>query len=156
MNSWRTAELRQVLHFVREAQQSLREGDLVHAFRRYELALRGLSLARGRACRPGGNVTATATLLSLVADLGLRMEMALQPSPRVEAWELVAPIADGLKILQTRDGVDVSDAQIFDRARNIAAGLTERWEFVAVNADQCPENPLSGATEMAPGRGRPS
>jgi hypothetical protein len=146
MTTWRIAELRQVLYFVRESRQSLREGDLVKAFRRYELALRGLSLTRGRACRPGGNVTATATLLALVSDLGLQVETALAPAPRVEAWELVEEIADGIRVLRTRDAADVTDDQAIERARNIACRLTSRWEFVAIESAQsdCPQPPQNG------------
>lgn len=148
MSAWRIAELRQVLFFVKEARQSLRDGDVVKAFRRYELALRGLSITRGRECRPGGSVTATATLLALVSDLGLRMEMALQPAPRAEAWELVEEIANGLKLLQTRDAVDVTDAQIYERSRNIACRLSASWDFSPIDHTASPQSQPPASTHQ--------
>ena len=33
-------------------------------------------------------------------------------------------VADGLRVLRTRDGVPLTDEMIDERARNIAAGLT--------------------------------
>lgn len=43
---------------------------------------------------------------------------------REEAEETVAIVADGLRVLRTRDGVPLTDDMIDERARNIAAGLT--------------------------------
>lgn len=43
---------------------------------------------------------------------------------REEAEETVAVVADGLRVLRTRDGVPLTDEMIDERARNIAAGLT--------------------------------
>lgn len=43
---------------------------------------------------------------------------------RAEAEETVAIVADGLRVLRTRDGVPLTDDMIDERARNIAAGLT--------------------------------
>jgi hypothetical protein len=40
-----------------------------------------------------------------------------------EAMEAVAVIAGGIRVLRTRDGVALTDAQIDERARNIATGL---------------------------------
>jgi hypothetical protein len=144
VSRFRRLELHQCLGFARAARKALEAGDLRRAFRHHLLAVRSLGLAR--AFGGGCSVTATATLCRTLSALGDRIEDALVPPPKVEAWELVAPIADGLKILQTRDGVDVTDAQILERARNIAAGLVDRWKFVAIepSPDACPQSPQSG------------
>jgi hypothetical protein len=42
---------------------------------------------------------------------------------------LVKDVADGIRVLQTRDGVDVSDAQILERARNIVTGLIGNYSI---------------------------
>lgn len=40
-----------------------------------------------------------------------------------EAMALVPVIADGIRVLRTRDGVPLTEEQIEERARNIATGL---------------------------------
>lgn len=40
-----------------------------------------------------------------------------------EALEAVRVIADGIRVLRTRDGVPLTEDQISERARNIATGL---------------------------------
>jgi hypothetical protein len=40
-----------------------------------------------------------------------------------EAMEAVAVIADGIRVLRTRDGVALTEEQVLERARNIATGL---------------------------------
>jgi hypothetical protein len=37
--------------------------------------------------------------------------------------EAVAVIADGIRVLRTRDGVPLTEEQVIERARNIATGL---------------------------------
>lgn len=40
-----------------------------------------------------------------------------------EAKSAIAVIADGMRVLRTRDGVKLTDEQIEERARNIATAL---------------------------------
>jgi hypothetical protein len=47
---------------------------------------------------------------------------------------LLEDIAAGIRVLQTRDGVPLSDAQIIERARNIVAGLIGNYKIHALDA----------------------
>ncbi|MES1165268.1 MAG: hypothetical protein ABUR63_05910 [Verrucomicrobiota bacterium] len=42
---------------------------------------------------------------------------------------LLQDVADGIRVLQTRDGVDLSDEQIIERARNIVTGLLGNYRI---------------------------
>jgi hypothetical protein len=142
---FRRLELRQCAGFARTARIALRAGDLRRAFRHHLLACRSLSLAR--AFGGGNSVTATATLCRVLTNLGDAIEDALIPPPKVEAWELVEEIVNGLSVLRTRDGVELTDQQIHERARNLATALTYRWRFTAI-----PESDASAHSPTAPQR----
>jgi hypothetical protein len=47
---------------------------------------------------------------------------------------LVEDVAEGIRVLQTRDGVKVTEEQILDRARNIVAGLIGNYRFETLDA----------------------
>lgn len=51
--------------------------------------------------------------------------------PRAKALSdaLVADVAAGLRVLRSRDGVNLSEDQIMDRARNIVAGLVGNYRI---------------------------
>jgi hypothetical protein len=49
------------------------------------------------------------------------------PPPTVRM--LLQDIAEGIRVLQTRDGVDVSEEQILERARNIVTGLLGNYKI---------------------------
>jgi len=64
-----------------------------------------------------------------------RHKSALPPAPTVRL--LLQDVAEGIRVLQTRDGVDLSNEQILERARNIVTGLTrllDRDGFATVAA----------------------
>jgi hypothetical protein len=42
---------------------------------------------------------------------------------------LLQDIAEGIRVLQTRDGVDLTNAQILERARNIVTGLLGNYRI---------------------------
>jgi hypothetical protein len=42
---------------------------------------------------------------------------------------LLQDIAEGIRVLQTRDGVEVSEEQILERARNIVTGLLGNYKI---------------------------
>lgn len=46
-----------------------------------------------------------------------------------EMMTLVDDVAAGVRVLRTRDGVALTDAQIADRARNIAAALIGNYRI---------------------------
>jgi hypothetical protein len=50
--------------------------------------------------------------------------VALARLERERAEQVTRDIADGIRVLRTRDGVPLTDDMIDERARNIAAGLT--------------------------------
>jgi hypothetical protein len=54
---------------------------------------------------------------------------------------MVEDVADGIRVLATRDGVQLSEDQIVERARNIVAGLIGNYAFQSLDARE----PASGA-----------
>jgi hypothetical protein len=46
---------------------------------------------------------------------------------------LLQDIAAGIRVLQSRDGVTISDDQILERARNIVAGLVGNYRIVSLD-----------------------
>ena len=55
---------------------------------------------------------------------------ALPAPPTVRM--LLQDIAEGIRVLQTRDGVDLSNEQILERARNIVTGLLGNYRIRAL------------------------
>jgi hypothetical protein len=51
---------------------------------------------------------------------------------------LVEDVADGIRVLQTRDGVKLSEDQIVERARNIVAGLIGNYAIQSLDARETP------------------
>ena len=49
-------------------------------------------------------------------------------------------VAEGIRVLQTRDGIKLSEDQIVERARNIVAGLIGNYAFQSLDARE----PASG------------
>src|SRR5579871_5327703 len=47
---------------------------------------------------------------------------------------LLQDVAEGIRVLQTRDGVDLSDEQILERARNIVTGLLGNYKIRSIDA----------------------
>ena len=56
-----------------------------------------------------------------------RQKTALPPAPTVRL--LLQDVAEGIRVLQTRDGVDLSNEQILERARNIVTGLLGNYRI---------------------------
>jgi hypothetical protein len=46
--------------------------------------------------------------------------------------QLLRDVAAGIRVLQTRDGLDLSEGQITERARNIVAGLIGNYRIEAL------------------------
>ncbi len=42
-------------------------------------------------------------------------------------------MAEGIRVLQTRDGVDLTDEQILERARNIVTGLLGNYRIRSID-----------------------
>jgi hypothetical protein len=47
---------------------------------------------------------------------------------------LVEDVAEGIRVLQTRDGIKLTDDQIVERARNIVAGLIGNYNIQSLDA----------------------
>jgi hypothetical protein len=47
---------------------------------------------------------------------------------------LLEDVAAGIRVLQTRDGIALSDEQILERARNIVAGLIGNYRIRSLEA----------------------
>jgi hypothetical protein len=58
----------------------------------------------------------------------------LPPAPTVRL--LLQDIAEGIRVLQTRDGIDLSNEQILERARNIVTGLLGNYRIRSLDARQ--------------------
>jgi hypothetical protein len=65
-----------------------------------------------------------------------RHKSALPPAPTVRL--LLQDIAEGIRVLQTRDGVDVSNEQILERARNIVTGLLGNYRIRSLETRDVP------------------
>jgi|SRR5690242_3243883 hypothetical protein len=61
-----------------------------------------------------------------------RHKAALVPAPTVRL--LLQDVAEGIRVLQTRDGVDLTNEQILERARNIVTGLLGNYRIRALGA----------------------
>lgn len=118
MTAWRLAELHQVLYFIRQARAALVYRDLSKAHRWEQLATRGLYLVRGIACAPGGTPTATAGLARILLNLSDDIEAALRPVPESDPVDLLELLAEGVRVLRLRDGFDIDEEAVFERARN--------------------------------------
>ena len=44
---------------------------------------------------------------------------------------LLQDVADGIRVLRARDGLDISDDQILERARNIVTGLVGNYRITS-------------------------
>src|SRR5215831_17137402 len=60
-----------------------------------------------------------------------RHKAALPTPPTVRL--LLQDVAEGIRVLQTRDGVDLSDEQILERARNIVTGLLGNYRIRSID-----------------------
>ena len=49
---------------------------------------------------------------------------------------LLKDVADGIRVLQTRDGIEVSDEQILERARNIVTGLIGNYSIRSLDGPE--------------------
>ena len=56
-----------------------------------------------------------------------RQKPGMPPAPTVRL--LLQDIAEGIRVLQTRDGVLLSNEQILERARNIVTGLLGNYRI---------------------------
>jgi hypothetical protein len=59
---------------------------------------------------------------------------------------LLQDVADGIRVLQTRDGVELSDDQIIERARNIVTGLLGNYRIRSLESR--PNRPAASVTQM--------
>ena len=60
---------------------------------------------------------------------------------------LLQDIASGIKVLQSRDGLALSDEQILERARNIVAGLVGNYRIVSLDPT-APRTPTRTAEQL--------
>jgi hypothetical protein len=54
---------------------------------------------------------------------------------------LLQDVAEGIRVLQTRDGVELSDEQIVERARNIVTGLLGNYRIRSIDDAREPADP---------------
>jgi hypothetical protein len=60
---------------------------------------------------------------------------------------LLQDVAQGIRVLQSRDGVALSDEQILERARNIVAGLVGNYRIVSLDPT-APRAPTRTAEQL--------
>jgi hypothetical protein len=63
--------------------------------------------------------------------------------------QLLRDVAAGIRVLQTRDGLDLSDAQITERARNIVAGLIGNYRIESLEVSPASRATRAEAAEIA-------
>ena len=61
-----------------------------------------------------------------------RSKAPAAPAPTVRG--LLHDVAEGIRVLQTRDGLQLSEQQIQERARNIVAGLVGNYRIKSLEA----------------------
>jgi hypothetical protein len=69
-----------------------------------------------------------------------RPKATLPPAPTVRL--LLQDVAEGIRVLQTRDGVDLTNEQILERARNIVTGLLGNYRIRSLDTRQLRVNRL--------------
>jgi hypothetical protein len=62
-----------------------------------------------------------------------RSRQKAAPVPTVRL--LLQDVAEGIRVLQTRDGIELSDEQILERARNIVTGLLGNYRIRSLDAE---------------------
>jgi hypothetical protein len=60
---------------------------------------------------------------------------------------LLQDVASGIRVLQSRDGITLSDEQILERARNIVAGLVGNYRIVSLDP-AAPRSPSRVAEQL--------
>ena len=69
------------------------------------------------------------------------------PTPSLAvARQLLDDVAAGIRVLRTRDGVELSDTQVIERARNIVAGLIGNYAIQSLDVRE-PAAPATSATK---------
>jgi hypothetical protein len=61
---------------------------------------------------------------------------------------LLDDVAAGIRVLQTRDGVAVSDELVLERARNIVAGLIGNYHIQSLDAPVSPDTRVARAVRQ--------
>src|SRR4051794_23958115 len=75
--------------------------------------------------------------------------MVRRSSPKLPTVRLLLQdIASGIRVLRTRDGLDVSDEQILERARNIVTGLVGNYRIASL--DPATTKPATGPARRRP------
>jgi len=129
MVTFRISELRQAVGFARTARDRLRAGKLADALRYQSYAVHALGFVRTDAVRA---TSCTATLNRSVSELGYAIESAIRvaTAPRRPADDasLIDLLAEGIRVLKTRDAVELTEEQIIERARNLTTSLVGEYE----------------------------
>jgi hypothetical protein len=73
---------------------------------------------------------------SILPREAARPRQKAAPSPTVRL--LLQDVAEGIRVLQTRDGVELTDAQILERARNIVTGLLGNYRIRSIESRDAP------------------
>ena len=128
MNETRLFELRQSSGFVREAGVALAHGYLPKAVRYAKMATRGLYFLRGLMAGRGLPVN-TAGLARALDNLWDNIDGALEPAPVADPAELLELLAEGVRVLRLRDGLDLAEEAVFERARNQMTALLAHYDI---------------------------
>jgi len=67
-----------------------------------------------------------------------RSRQKAAPSPTVRL--LLQDVAEGIRVLQTRDGIELTDEQILERARNIVTGLLGNYRIKSIDSRDAPRD----------------
>ncbi|MBC8133927.1 MAG: hypothetical protein H7X95_13160 [Deltaproteobacteria bacterium] len=64
--------------------------------------------------------------------MAFSMRIAIDPT----TYRLMRDVSAGIRVLQTRDGVDLSESLILERARNIVMGLLGNYRIEEIDREQ--------------------
>jgi hypothetical protein len=122
--------LRAVIANLRRASAHIKRGDLYAATLLFSQARHEAGFGIGQiSMLPGVRAPSWERVRRCIGTVEHQLLRAIRtatfPPRRADVREVAAAIAEGVKILRTRDGADISDEQANERGNNLAQGLCE-------------------------------
>lgn len=133
MNALEFSILRSVMANLRRVRIHIMRGDLGHGFLLFASAKHESAFGTGLlANEPGDDAPSWERVRSCVdrveADLLRAISRATIVPRRADPAEVSAAIAEGISVLRTRDGADITEEQEVERGRHISAVVTGLWD----------------------------
>lgn len=127
----RHGSYRDTLRSIRKCWASLASGNIPAAIDHRDAATRTLSFTKGLFAHRV-SVSATCRLERALIELGMALDEAvgeaLRPAPEADPADLIEQLAEGVRVLRVRDGMDLGEEAVFERARNMMTGLIANFD----------------------------